>query len=121
MYKRQRCTSVLAQIEACNFLSAEKKQYYEAEIRCARGLIAYTLYDMFGPLVIAPIEVLNNPTVEKPLARLSKEEMVKFIEDDLIFAATYLPTPTEAEYGRFSQGLAKMCIRDSHLPIPHQD
>lgn len=101
-----RCTSVLAQIEACNFLSAEKKQYYEAEIRCARGLIAYTLYDMFGPLVIAPIEVLNNPTVEKPLARLSKEEMVKFIEDDLIFAATYLPTPTEAEYGRFSQGLA---------------
>lgn len=105
-----RCTSVLAQIEACNFLSAEKKQYYEAEIRCARGLIAYTLYDMFGPLVIAPIEVLNNPTVEKPLARLSKEEMVKFIEDDLIFAATYLPTPTEAEYGRFSQGLANMLL-----------
>ena len=83
-----RCTSVLAQIEACDFLSTEKKQRYAAEIRCARGLISYTLYDMFGPLVIAPLEVLENPTVEKPLARLSKEEMVKFIEEDLIFAAS---------------------------------
>ena len=65
---------------------------------------------MFGPLVIAPLEVLENPTVEKPLARLSKEEMVKFIEEDLIFAASYLPTPAEAEYGRFSQGLANMLL-----------
>ena len=105
-----RCTSVLAQIEACDFLSTEKKQRYAAEIRCARGLISYTLYDMFGPLVIAPLEVLENPTVEKPLARLSKEEMVKFIEEDLIFAASYLPTPAEAEYGRFSQGLANMLL-----------
>lgn len=105
-----RCTSVLAQVEACSFLSAEKKEYYEAEIRCARGLIAYTLYDMFGPLVVAPIEALNNPTLEKPLPRLSKEEMVKFIEDDLQFAATYLPTPQKAEYGRFSQGLANMLL-----------
>ena len=35
-----RCTSVLAQIEACDFLSTEKKQRYAAEIRCARGLIS---------------------------------------------------------------------------------
>ena len=82
-----RCTSVLAQIEACDFLSTEKKQRYAAEIRCARGLISYTLYDMFGPLVIAPLEVLENPTVEKPLARLSKEEMVKFIEEELMSSA----------------------------------
>lgn len=36
--------------------------------------------------------------------------LVKFKEDDLIFAATYLPTPTEAEYGKFSQGLANMLL-----------
>lgn len=36
--------------------------------------------------------------------------MVKFIEEDLIFAASYLPTPAEAEYGRFSQGLANMLL-----------
>ena len=35
-----RCTSVLAQIEAYDFLSTEKKQRYAAEIRCARGLIS---------------------------------------------------------------------------------
>ena len=46
---------------------------------CPRTHFLY-LVRMFGPLVIAPLEVLENPTVEKPLARLSKEEMVKFIE-----------------------------------------
>ena len=35
-------------------------------IRCARGLMAYSLFDMYGPLVIAPLEVLKNPLQEKP-------------------------------------------------------
>lgn len=116
-----RCTSVLAQIESCDFLSEGKKQYYEAEVRCARGLVAYTLYDMFGPLVIAPIEVLQSPTVEKPLPRLSNEEMVRFIEEDLKFAATYLPVPVEAEYGRFSQGLANMLLIRLYLHESKKD
>lgn len=104
------CTSTLAQIESSDFLTQAKKEYYEAEVRCARGFITYTLYDMFGPLVIASEDVLANPTEEHPLARLSTEEMVTFMEEDLTFAAEHLPSPTEAEYGRFSQGLAKMLL-----------
>jgi hypothetical protein len=79
-----------------------------AEVRCARGILAYTLYDLYGPIVVAPLEVLKNPLVEVPLARLSQPEMVKFIQDDLEAAAENLPSPGEAEYGRFSSALAKM-------------
>lgn len=104
------CTSALSQIADCSFLSEAKKKRYEAEVRCVRGMVAYTLYDMFGPIVVASKEVLEKPTVEKPLPRLNKEEMVKFIEDDLKYAADNLPSPQEAEYGRFSTGLAKMLL-----------
>lgn len=79
-----------------------------AEVRCARGLLAYTLFDMYGPLVIAPLEVLKNPLEEKPLARLTNDEMVAFITADLEAAVEDLPAPGEAEYGRFSKALAKM-------------
>jgi len=73
-------------------------------------MLAYNLFDMFGPIVIAPLEVLQKPMVEKPLARLSNEEMVKFIEDDLNAAAADLPLPGETEYGRFDKGVAKMLL-----------
>ena len=74
-----RCTTTLQDIAQSGFLSEEKKLRYEAEVRCARALISYTLYDMFGPIVVAPIEVLENPIVEQPLPRLTQEEMVNFL------------------------------------------
>lgn len=81
-----------------------------AEIKCARALLSYELFDMFGPLVVAPLEVLKQPLIETPLARLSEEEMVSFIEQDLLDAIEYLPEPGEADYGRFSQGMARMIL-----------
>ncbi len=91
-------------------VSEDLKKKAIAQVRCARGILAYTLFDLYGPIVIAPLEVLNNPLVEVPLARLSNEEMVKFIEDDLVAAATDLPLPAQAEYGRFNKALAKMVL-----------
>lgn len=79
-----------------------------AEVRCARGLLAYELFDLYGALVVAPLDILKNPLKEEPLARLTHEETVKFIEDDLLAAAEDLPGPAEAEYGRFNKALAKM-------------
>ncbi|MCL7762648.1 RagB/SusD family nutrient uptake outer membrane protein [Polaribacter sp. Z014] len=81
-----------------------------AEIKCARGFLAYELFDLYGPLVVAPLEVLENPLIEAPLARLSNDEMVNFIEKDLLDAIEYLPTPEDADYGRFSKGLARMLL-----------
>jgi starch-binding outer membrane protein, SusD/RagB family len=105
--KISRMTLTIDQINESS-VSDELKKSAIAEVRCARGLLAYDLFDMYGPIVIAPIEVLKKPMEEKPLARLSNEEMVKFIEDDLIAAAIDLPDPDATEYGRFSKGLAKM-------------
>lgn len=79
-----------------------------AEVRCARGLLAYTLFDLYGPLVVAPLEVLQNPLKEEPLPRMDYAAMVAFIEDDLEAAAADLPLPQNAEYGRFNKALAKM-------------
>lgn len=81
-----------------------------AEVRCARGLLAYTLFDLYGPIVIAPIDVLKQPLVEVPLARMPHDEMVSFIEADLMAAAEDLPHPAEAQYGRFNSALAKMLL-----------
>src|SRR5690606_38062635 len=81
-----------------------------AEIRCARGFLAYELFDLYGPLVIAPLEVLKNPLVEAPLARLSHAETVAFIEQNPLEAIPDLPAADEASYGRFSQGMARMIL-----------
>ena len=79
-------TLVIDAIENSN-LSEDKKIKYIAEVRCARAYLTYILFDMFGPLVIAPVEILKQPLDEKPLPRLSNAEMVAFIEADLKYAA----------------------------------
>lgn len=91
-------------------MSDDLKTRYSAEVRCARGMPSYILFNMYGPLVIAPIEVLLNPLEEAPLPRMPYDDMVKFIEDDLLFAADHLPYPGATEYGKFSRGLAKMLL-----------
>lgn len=81
-----------------------------AEIKCARGLLAYELFDLYGPLVVAPLEILKSPLNEVPLARLSNAEMVSFIEKDLKEAAADLKAPGDTPYGRFSNGMARMVL-----------
>lgn len=102
-------TLSISRIEESSVLDVLKKSAI-AEIKCARALLSYELFDMFGPIVVAPLEVLQNPLTEAPLARLSHSEMVNFIEQDLLDAAEDLPSPSEANYGRFSQGMARMLL-----------
>jgi len=118
--KISRCTLVKDAIENSS-LSDELKNRYIAEVRCARAYLSYILFDMYGPLVVAPVEVLKSPLKETPLPRLTNDEMVKFIEDDLLFAAEYLPAPRDAEYGKFSRGLAKMLLIRLYLHQTVQD
>jgi hypothetical protein len=107
--KISRCTLVLDEI-ANSSLNETQKARYMAEVRCARAFMSYILFDMYGPLSVAPLDILKNPLIENPLPRLSNEEMVKFIEEDLHYAAAHLPMPRAAEYGRFSAGLANMLL-----------
>lgn len=107
--KISRMTMTINLIEEST-VSDELKRKAIAEVRCARGLLAYTLFDLYGPLVIAPLEVLKNPLIEAPLARMPYDEMVDFIEADLLAAAEDLPHPADAAYGRFNKALAKMLL-----------
>lgn len=107
--KISRMTMTIHLIEEST-VSEELKRKAIAEVRCARGLLAYTLFDLYGPLVIAPLEVLKNPLIEAPLARMPYDEMVNFIEADLLAAVEDLPHPAEAAYGRFNKALAKMIL-----------
>lgn len=101
-------TLAIDQIQNSNAIGNDVKKKAIAEIRCARGYLSYALFDLYGPIVIAPLEVLKNPLIEEPLARLSHEEMIKFINDDFEAAVIDLPAPADAEYGRFSKALARM-------------
>lgn len=90
-------------------MKQDTKDRLNAELRCGRGWLAYVLYDLYGPIQIASLETLKDPTTDEVAPRVSKEEMVKFIEDDLKAAITTLPATynkSETQYGHFTRGLA---------------
>ena len=90
-------------------MDESEKARLNAEIHCGRGWLAYILYDLYGPIQVASSEQLANALSDEPAPRLSKEQMVKFIEDDLTEAIKGLPARYEygnANYGRFTRGLA---------------
>lgn len=91
-------------------ITPEQKQKALAEMRTARGLLCYDLFDLYGPIVVAPVEALENPLKDQPLARMDYDDMISFIEADLQAGAQGLPSPDVAEYGRFSAGLARMLL-----------
>lgn len=86
---------------------------YIAELRCGRGFLAFLLYDLYGPVIVADLETLKNPMDEKILPRLSEEEMREFIVTELTEAAKVLPYSygkSDADYGRFTKGLCHMVL-----------
>jgi hypothetical protein len=91
----------------------ELKDRYNAELRLGRGWLAFLLYEAFGPIVIADLEILLNPTDEVILPRLSEEEMQTFIETELTEAAKVLDynyRKGDANWGRFTKGLANTVL-----------
>ena len=85
------------------------KARLNAELHCGRGWLAYTLYDLYGPIQVASLELLNSPLSEEVAPRLSQEEMIKFIEEDMNAAIAVLPASykiSDNNYGRFTKGLA---------------
>ncbi len=86
-----------------------------AELHCGRGWLAYILYDLYGPIQVASKELLEDPLNDNPAPRLSQEQMVKFIEDDLK-AALVLPArydKNDSKYGRFTRGLVYTVLMTS--------
>jgi hypothetical protein len=84
-----------------------------AESRCGRGFLAFVLYDLYGPIIVADVETLKNPQVEKILPRQTDEETRAFIVEELTKAAEVLPHSYKSgdnNYGRFTKGLCHMVL-----------
>lgn len=90
-------------------ISEERKKLFIAELQCLRGWINYILYDLYGPIPIIPLEVIEKPLEQVRIKRASTEEMVSYIEADLLAAISNLPYVAE-EYGRATKGLANMVL-----------
>jgi hypothetical protein len=98
------------------------KNRYLAELRCARGFMAFIIYDMHGPIILADLETLKKPQDEQILARLPDGETERFIVTELTEAAKALPYRYEkgdADYGRFTKGLCHMILLKFYM-MTHQ-
>lgn len=99
-------------------MNENAKARLNAELRCGRGWLAFLLYDMYGPIQVASSELLNNPLSDEVAPRLSQDEMVKFIEEDLKAAAAVLPATyaiSDKNYGRFTRGLAYTALMKLYM------
>jgi len=86
-----------------------------AELYCARGWLAFILYNFFGPIQIATQDQLDNPAKNVIAPRATEEETVKFIEENLLEALKNDALPVvlkkgDANYGRFTQALVHMVL-----------
>lgn len=96
----------------------KRKNQFLAELHCARGWLAFLMYDLYGPIPIADIETLKDPLAEKIIPRLSEEEMQKFIVDELTIAADVLPynyVKGDPNFGRFTKGLCNTILMKFYM------
>ena len=90
-------------------VSEEAKTLYSGEAKALRGWMGLYLYDMFGPVPVAPDEVLDDPQTFVYLPRLTEEEYDTMMETDLRDAIRDLPEVAEAR-GRMTKGAARMIL-----------
>jgi hypothetical protein len=96
------------------------KAQYIAELRCGRGFLAFIEWDMYGPIIVADLETLKNPTARKILPRLSEEETRNYIVTELTEAAKgdnlpYSYKKGDANYGRFTKGLCHTVLMKFYM------
>jgi len=104
-----RMADVIKRVKEMDSISETNKQKLLAQCYCGVGWLGYILYDMYGGIQIPTEESLANPAAGVIIPRSSNEETAKFIEENLLEAAKYLPKNIKygsADYGRFTAGTA---------------
>lgn len=104
-----KATNAIADIERIDIDETVKNEYI-AQVRVGRALMLFFLYDQYGPvpMVVDP-EITQDINTDFVPTRPTKEEAIKFIDDELKAAEASLP-PTYAggDFGRLGAGAAKM-------------
>ncbi|MDR0712237.1 MAG: RagB/SusD family nutrient uptake outer membrane protein [Prevotellaceae bacterium] len=118
-----RMTLTIDRIEGMDINEDAKKQLI-AELRCGRGFLAFILYDLYGPIIVADLETLKNPQEDKILPRQTDEETRTFIVTELTEAAKALPPSYQKgdnSYGRFTGGLCHMVLLKFYMQTKQWD
>ncbi|MDR0333801.1 MAG: RagB/SusD family nutrient uptake outer membrane protein [Dysgonamonadaceae bacterium] len=110
-----RMEMTLYRISDMEGVNEDLKRRSIAELELAQGWLAFLLWDFYGGLVIADLETLKSPQDVVILPRKSSDETIQYIETKLrsainsgALAKSY--TIGNADYGRFTQGLAQMIL-----------
>jgi len=85
-------------------LSENEKSTFLGEARFIRGLAYHFLYGWFGPVPLIK-QSFNSPNDNFEQGRATDDEILSFIEEELLAAAAVLPA-TQLEYGRATKGAA---------------
>ena len=91
---------VLDKIDDNGELTTQEKALYAAEARFIRATAYSLLYGYYGPVSLV---TSSTDEIEKP--RATEQEMIEFVEKELLAAAEVLPL-TAPEYGRATRGAA---------------
>ncbi|MDR0724829.1 MAG: RagB/SusD family nutrient uptake outer membrane protein [Prevotellaceae bacterium] len=105
-------------------INEQTKERLIAEARCGRGFMAFVIYDLYGPIIVADLETLKNPQEEKILARQTDEETREFIVTELTEAAKVLPASYQkgdTDYGRFTKGLCHTILLKFYMQTKQWD
>ncbi len=96
---------ILDNIENANQIDTSTKALFTAEARYIRGASYVRLYNLFGAV---PLRTTGDFAVEEAnLPRASDDEILSFIEADLMASIINLPNPGEESiYGRANKGQA---------------
>lgn len=109
-----KATGLIKQLESAPIDDGLKARY-TAELRMIRALIAFDLYDQYGPLpiIVDPQYALDPALAQsyKP-GRPEKSWYVNFLESELTDVENVLPVSYDnsADYGRMTKGTAMMVL-----------
>lgn len=92
-------------------MDEERKRQIIAEARFIRASNYFYLFDVFGPV---PLITNSDLEIEARPARASREEMIGFIEDELMAVSEILPIEAR-NYGRANKGIALSLLTKFYL------
>jgi hypothetical protein len=105
-------------------ISEDVKKRLVAELRCGRGFLAFILYDLYGPIIVADLETLKKPEEEKIFPRQDDSVTRQFIVTELTEAAKVLPYSYrngDPKYGRFTGGLCHTVLLKFYMQTGQWD
>lgn len=103
------CRGTILRIKATDIPESSKDRMI-AEATMIRAYIMIHLYNYFGSVPVVPDEAILNPQNKEYFARLSRQEYVALIQNEVDAALTFLKEPKEQNYaadaGRMNKGIA---------------